>query len=298
MDLVKIGAYIAAKRKSLGLTQRQVAEKLGMSDKSVSKWERGICLPDVSVYMELCSILGITLNEFFAGEDILEQDFRPKSEENILQITTFAKQKRKRMKRIIASLLIVILLLGGAGSYIFYKSSISDRNSIVPLEEDSTERKTAQLLADVDGAYLYRYEADAGYKTLDLELTTYQNGQKTGKPHKLISMKLDGDEGCTGTLAIIPDFQHYQTKVICASGEGKYQTEFSILDDVDDREYYGRAATEIADLISLKDGKLHGILALFYAKDELQAIPVESLEADGPGAVNDYVYYLSVRLCK
>ena len=194
MDLVKIGAYIAAKRKSLGLTQRQVAEKLGMSDKSVSKWERGICLPDV--------------------------------------------------------------------------------------------------------AYLYRYEADAGYRTLDLELTTYQKGREIGKPRKLVSIKLDGDEDCTGTIAIVPDFQHYRTKVIYANGEGKYQTEFSILDDVDDREYYGRAATEIADLISLKDGKLHGILALFYAKDELQAIPVESLEADGLGAVNDYVYYLSVRLCK
>ena len=147
-------------------------------------------------------------------------------------------------------------------------------------------------------AYLYRYEADAGYRTLDLELTTYQKGREIGKPRKLVSIKLDGDEDCTGTIAIVPDFQHYRTKVIYANGEGKYQTEFSILDDVDDREYYGRAATEIADLISLKDGKLHGILALFYAKDELQAIPVESLEADGPAAVNDYVYYLSVRLCK
>ena len=298
MDLVKIGAYIAAKRKSLGLTQRQVAEKLGMSDKSVSKWERGICLPDVSVYMELCSILGITLNEFFAGEYILEQDFRPRSEENLLQITTLENWNRKRMNRIIAALLVVILLLTGVGSYVLYKSSIADKNSIIPLAEDSTERKTAQLLADVDGAYLYRYEADAGYKTLDLELTTYQKGREIGKPRKLVSIKLDGDEDCTGTIAIVPDFQHYRTKVIYANGEGKYQTEFSILDDVDDWEYYGRAATEIADLISLKDGNFHGLLALFYAKNELQAVRVESVEADGPGAVNDYVYYLSVRLCK
>ena len=64
MDLIKIGKYIAGKRKGLGLTQRQLAEKLGMSDKSVSKWERGICLPDVSIYSELCRILGISLNEF------------------------------------------------------------------------------------------------------------------------------------------------------------------------------------------------------------------------------------------
>lgn len=298
MDLVKIGEYITAKRKSLGLTQRQVAEKLGMSDKSVSKWERGICLPDVSVYMELCSILGITLNEFFAGEDIPEQDFRPKSEENLLQITTLEIRNRKRMNRIIAALLVVILLLGGVGSYVLYKSMTADKNSIIPLAKDSTERKTAQLLADVDGAYLYRYEADAGYKSLDLELIAYQNGQKIGKPRKLVSMKLDGNEGCTGTIAIVPDFQHYQIKVICASEEGKYQTEFSILDGVNDREYYGRSATDITDPISLRDGNFHGILALFYAKDELQAIQVESVEADGPGAVNDYVYYLSVRLCK
>lgn len=70
MDLVKIGKYIAEKRKALGLTQRQVAEKLGMSDKSVSKWERGICLPDVSVYSPLCEILGISLNEFLAGKTL------------------------------------------------------------------------------------------------------------------------------------------------------------------------------------------------------------------------------------
>ena len=69
MDLVKIGSYIAEKRKKLGMTQKQLAEKLGKSDKSVSKWERGICLQDVSVKLELCEILGISLNEFLAGED-------------------------------------------------------------------------------------------------------------------------------------------------------------------------------------------------------------------------------------
>lgn len=64
MDIAKIGRYIAEKRKRARLTQRQLADKLGRSDKSVSKWERGICLPDVSVYMELCEILEISVNEF------------------------------------------------------------------------------------------------------------------------------------------------------------------------------------------------------------------------------------------
>ena len=65
MDLVKIGQYIAGKRKNLGMTQKQLAEKLGMSDKSVSKWERGICLPDVLIYSDLCLLLGISINEFW-----------------------------------------------------------------------------------------------------------------------------------------------------------------------------------------------------------------------------------------
>ena len=87
MDTVKIGKYIAQKRKDLGLTQREIAEQLGMSDKSVSKWERGVCLPEVSVYMELCRILGISLNEFIAGEDIEQVELQEKSEQNILDVT-------------------------------------------------------------------------------------------------------------------------------------------------------------------------------------------------------------------
>ena len=107
MDLVKIGKYIAEKRKALGLTQRQVAEKLGMSDKSVSKWERGICLPDVSVYSPLCEILGISLNEFLAGEDIGHDDLQQKSENNLLQVTTDGKRRQKTLRRIIGSLIAV-----------------------------------------------------------------------------------------------------------------------------------------------------------------------------------------------
>ena len=87
MDLIKIGKYIAFKRKEQVLTQKQLAEKLNMSDKSVSKWERGICLPDVSVYLELCKILDISINEFLAGEDIIEENIEQKAEENILKIT-------------------------------------------------------------------------------------------------------------------------------------------------------------------------------------------------------------------
>ena len=104
MDLVKIGKYIAEKRKALGLTQKQLAEQLGMSDKSVSKWERGVCLPDVSVYLELCKILGITINEFLAGEDISEENLTEKAEDNLIQVAKDSKHRQKHLKSMIAVL--------------------------------------------------------------------------------------------------------------------------------------------------------------------------------------------------
>ena len=97
MDLLKIGRYIASKRKALGMTQMDLAKELGMSDKSVSKWERGICLPDASVYMQLCDALGISINEFFAGEDLDNKDIIKQSEENIINITLTDKKKYTRL---------------------------------------------------------------------------------------------------------------------------------------------------------------------------------------------------------
>ena len=110
MDLIKIGKYIAGKRKSLGMTQKQLAEKLGMSDKSVSKWERGVCLPDVSVYKELCSILGISLNEFLAGEDIAQENMIQKSETNIIEVIRDNIDKQKCLKVMKCILLVISIV--------------------------------------------------------------------------------------------------------------------------------------------------------------------------------------------
>ncbi len=68
MNQEKIGKFISKLRKEKGMTQEQLAEKLNISKNAVSKWERGLNLPDVSIMQELCKILGITLNELFVGE--------------------------------------------------------------------------------------------------------------------------------------------------------------------------------------------------------------------------------------
>ena len=112
MDQRKIGKYIAAKRKEKGLTQSQLAENLNVGEKSVSKWERGVCLPDVSKYQDLCKILGVSLNEFFAGEDIEEESVVIQSEKNILNIVNTEKNKRNKLKALIIVLLLLVLSIG------------------------------------------------------------------------------------------------------------------------------------------------------------------------------------------
>lgn len=112
MDQIKIGKFIAENRHALGLTQAQLAEKLTVSDKSVSKWERGVCLPDASLYFPLCETLGITVNELFAGERLPEPEAALKSSEQII-VTVAADsgrtEKRLRRLRIVFWILLILL---------------------------------------------------------------------------------------------------------------------------------------------------------------------------------------------
>lgn len=84
MNQGKIGRFIAECRKNEKMTQKELAEKLGVTDKSVSKWERGICMPDISLFTDLCNILKITLNDLFAGEKIKEERFKQVADNNLL----------------------------------------------------------------------------------------------------------------------------------------------------------------------------------------------------------------------
>lgn len=88
MDQKKIGCFIAARRKDNGLTQSQLAEKLGITDKAVSKWETGKSMPDLSLFMPLCELLQITLNELFLGEFISDENLKEKSNEVLFEVVT------------------------------------------------------------------------------------------------------------------------------------------------------------------------------------------------------------------
>ncbi len=86
MDQEKIGKFIAQCRKELNMTQEQLAEKLGISNKTVSRWENGNTFPDISILQDLCGALNISVNELLAGERIPEDNFKKRVEENTLRI--------------------------------------------------------------------------------------------------------------------------------------------------------------------------------------------------------------------
>ena len=108
MDLVKIGRFIAECRKEKGLTQYQLAEKLNITDKAVSKWETGKGMPDVSIMIELCDILGINVNELLSGEKLSEEKYKEKANENIVSMIKVADENRKTKNKMILILLIII----------------------------------------------------------------------------------------------------------------------------------------------------------------------------------------------
>ena len=95
MDQLKIGKFIAECRKQKNLTQMQLAEKLGITDKAISKWERGIAMPDTSIMLELCDILGISVNELLSGEKISMENNNQKNEQLLLEMAKELERKAK-----------------------------------------------------------------------------------------------------------------------------------------------------------------------------------------------------------
>ena len=88
MNQIKIGAFISERRKAKGWTQSQLAEKLEITDKAISKWETGRSMPDLSLFMPLCTLLDVTLNELFAGECIVEEKLKEKADEVLMDVIT------------------------------------------------------------------------------------------------------------------------------------------------------------------------------------------------------------------
>ena len=107
MNQIKIGKFIAECRKQKNLTQMQLSEKLGITDKAVSKWERGVAMPDTSIMLELCDILGISVNELLCGEKIDMENNNQKNEQLLLDM---AKELEKKNKTVWKSMWVIMII--------------------------------------------------------------------------------------------------------------------------------------------------------------------------------------------
>lgn len=126
MDQIKIGKFIAERRKCEKLTQAQLAEKLNITDRAVSKWERGKAMPDSSVMLELCGILKITVNDLLNGEVVTMENYNKELENTIIEMV---KQKEEADRRLLKAEIVmgIVAIL----PLIFATVIVS----IVPMEE-------------------------------------------------------------------------------------------------------------------------------------------------------------------
>ena len=118
MDQLKIGKFIAECRKQKQLTQLQLADKLGITDKAISKWERGIAMPDTSIMLELCDILCISVNELLNGERINMENSNEKNEQLLLDMAKELETKNKIIWSSMWAIMIVSITALIAGIFI------------------------------------------------------------------------------------------------------------------------------------------------------------------------------------
>ena len=100
MDQIKIGKFIASCRKEQSMTQAILAEKLGISDRAVSKWETGRSMPDSGIMLELCELLKINVNELLSGERIVAESYDRRAEENLLELKQQVEEKNRQLLRV------------------------------------------------------------------------------------------------------------------------------------------------------------------------------------------------------
>lgn len=296
IDTMKIGGFLAERRKALGLTQRQLAERLGMSDKSISKWERGVCLPDVSVYAELCGILGISINEFLAGEAIQPENIVQRAEENLLEVSADGSRRQKRLRCIIALLTAAaVVLLAVLGIFLYrLVQSRKPQNTITPLERESVEQQTAELLTGADGAFLARYHTDDPFTTFALYLTEYRYGRLVGKKQIAWGSYEGMDSPTEGMIALVPDLDAQTVKLVIAGGGCKIASSASLSGTPEELSGLGRIRVALEEETAIRYGEEQALFALLCGHNAIRTESLAALEAGDAAPENETAYYFSV----
>lgn len=144
MEQVKIGKFISQTRKEKNMTQKELAERIGVTDRAISKWENGRGMPELSLIKPLCEVLGVSVNELLSGEKLTKDDYQEKLEENILDTIEYENKKLERKNRIffalyiiLLALILVALVIGGC--WLLDNSEFSKTDPIRQMQMDEIE---------------------------------------------------------------------------------------------------------------------------------------------------------------
>ena len=156
MDLIKIGKFIAECRKAKKITQEELAEKLLITDRAVSKWERGLSLPDADKMLDLCNILNINVNELLSGEKINMKDYEKKTEDLLIEL---ARQDEEKNRKLMISMWTILII-----SSIFYFTILI--LAVTTLKEGFVLGSIiciSTIIFLIAGFIALKFEVDAGY---------------------------------------------------------------------------------------------------------------------------------------
>ena len=174
MNQEKIGKFIAKCRKEKSFTQSELADKLNISNKAISKWETGRGIPDASIMLELCAYLEITVNELLSGEKLEEGEYKEKANENIINIAKESEKNKKVKNKIIIVLTIIIIF-----SILLLITNIIYRNFEVTLEYDNRlikcEINNEDIICSFNGISLVTLYSE--YINIDGETLIFINGK-------------------------------------------------------------------------------------------------------------------------
>ena len=237
MDVKKVGEFIKQKRKEKKLTQKELAQKLSITDRAISKWERGICCPDISLLKDLSSILDISINELLSGEDIEKLELEQSEDillESVKQYTAVEKKKNKKL--LIFTIILLIFYIGLViAMYLTYNQvNKNDNMNWYSYSNKKTLDKFFVALENYDYGTIKEMAFDA-YNTEQVQDTLIEdvnkcdeykeqrkNGERLSEPGIICKLKYFEDEG----LKFISHEYLYQSYI---NGTGEWATMYDIV---------------------------------------------------------------------
>ena len=199
------------------------------------------------------------------------------------------------MKCILVFIFICVVSVIGFTIYHLKKP----QNYISPVAKDSIEMQTAELLAGSDGLFVYKFITTDKYKKLKLHIYRYESGKLIDQDKVEMGFEDIGSPK-SGEIVMVPDFDNYVYKLIISGDGNKLSTEIPILENVEDREYYGRTATEIKNVVDIKYNEQQPLIAFVYDNNEMSVPTLDDFINSQIDFLskNDYVYYVAFEFCK